>query len=195
MSDERSPALLIVDVQNDFCAGGALAVRGGDEVVPVLNRLADRAAALGWPVYASRDWHPADSRHFAIHGGAWPVHCVAGTEGARFHPDLRLPPGTMIITKGTGRHDDGYSAFEGEVPGRGPFIDDLRARGVTHLVVGGLATDYCVRNSVLDALRHGLAVLLVEDAIRAVDVAPGDGQRALDEMRAAGAEVLHSSSI
>ena len=195
MSDERSPALLIVDVQNDFCAGGALAVRGGDEVVPVLNRLADRAAALGWPVYASRDWHPADSRHFEIHGGAWPVHCVAGTEGARFHPDLRLPPGTMIITKGTGRHDDGYSAFEGEVPGRGPFIDDLRARGVTHLVVGGLATDYCVRNNVLDALRHGLAVLLVEDAIRAVDVAPGDGQRALDEMRAAGAEVLHSSSI
>jgi nicotinamidase/pyrazinamidase len=195
MSDERSPALLIVDVQKDFCAGGALAVRGGDEVVPVLNRLADRAAALGWPVYASRDWHPADSRHFAIHGGAWPVHCVAGTEGARFHPELRLPPGTMIITKGTGLHDDGYSAFEGEVPGRGPLIDDLRARGVTHLVVGGLATDYCVRNNVLDALRHGLAVLLVEDAIRAVDVAPGDGQRALDEMRAAGAEVVRASDI
>lgn len=195
MSDERSPALLIVDVQNDFCAGGALAVGGGDEVVPVLNRLADRAAALGWPVYASRDWHPADSRHFKIHGGAWPVHCVAGTKGARFHPDLRLPTGTMIITKGTGPDDDGYSAFEGEVPGRGPFIDDLRARGVTHLVVGGLATDYCVRNNVLDALRHGLAVVLVEDAIRAVDVAPGDGQRALDEMRAAGAEVVQSAKI
>ena len=195
MSDERSPALLIVDVQNDFCAGGALEVRGGDEVVPVLNRLADRAAALGWPVYASRDWHPANSRHFKIHGGAWPVHCVAGTKGARLHPDLRLPTGTMIITKGTGPDDDGYSAFEGEVPGRGPFIDDLRARGVTHLVVGGLATDYCVRNNVLDALRHGLAVVLVEDAIRAVDVAPGDGQRALDEMRAAGAEVVQSAEI
>jgi nicotinamidase/pyrazinamidase len=195
MSEERSPALLIVDLQNDFCAGGALAVRGGDEVVPVLNRLAAQAAAMGWPVYASRDWHPADSRHFAIHGGPWPVHCVAGTEGARLHPDLRLPAGTTIITKGTGRDDDGYSAFDGDVPGRGPFIDDLRARGVTHLVVGGLATDYCVRNNVLDALRHGLSVLLVEDAIRAVDVAPGDGQRALDEMRAAGAEVVRSSAI
>jgi nicotinamidase/pyrazinamidase len=195
MSDERWPALLIVDVQNDFCAGGALAVRGGDEVVPVLNRVAARAAALGWPIYASRDWHPADSRHFTIHGGLWPVHCVAGTEGARLHPDLRLPVGTMIITKGTGPDDDGYSAFDGQVPGRGPFIDDLRARGVTHLVIGGLATDYCVRHNVLDALRQGLSVQLLEDAIRAVDVTPGDGAAALDEMRAAGAEVVQSSAI
>jgi nicotinamidase/pyrazinamidase len=195
MSDERSPALLIVDVQNDFCAGGALAVGGGDEVVPVLNRLADRAAAMGWPVYASRDWHPADSRHFTAHGGPWPVHCVAGSDGARLHPDLRLPANAMIVTKGTSRDDDGYSAFEGTVPGRGPLADDLRARGVTHLVVGGLATDYCVRATVLDALAHGLSVQVVEDAVRAVDVAPGDGQRALDEMRAAGAEVARSSSI
>jgi nicotinamidase/pyrazinamidase len=195
MSDERSPALLIVDVQKDFCAGGALAVGGGDEVVPVLNRLADRAAAMGWPVYASRDWHPADSRHFAAHGGPWPVHCVAGSAGARLHPDLRLPAGAMIVTKGTSRDDDGYSAFEGTVPGRGPFADDLRARGVTHLVVGGLATDYCVRTTVLDALAQGLSVQVVEDAIRAVDVAPGDGQRALDEMRAAGAEVVQSAKI
>ena len=195
MSDERSPALLIVDVQNDFCAGGALAVRGGDDVVPVLNRLAARAAGLGWPVYASRDWHPADSRHFAIHGGPWPVHCVAGTTGARLHADLLLPGHAAIVTKGASRDDDGSSAFEGTVPGRGPVVDDLRARGVTHLVVGGLATDYCVRTTVLDALAHGLSVQVVEDAIRAVDVVPGDGQRALDEMRAAGAELVRSSSV
>lgn len=195
MSDERAPALLIVDLQNDFCAGGALAVRGGDEVVPVLNRLAAQAAAMGWPVYASRDWHPADSRHFATNGGRWPVHCVAGSGGARLHPDLQLPAGTMIVTKGTSRDDHGYSAFEGTVPGRGAFADDLRARGVTHLVVGGLATDYCVRTTVLDARAHGLSVQVVEDAVRAVDVAPGDGQRALDEMRAAGADVVRSTGI
>ena len=195
MSDERSPALLIVDVQNDFCAGGALAVRGGDEVVPVVNRLAAKAAAMGWPVYASRDWHPADSRHFAAHGGPWPVHCVAGSAGARLHPDLQLPAGAMIVTKGTGRDDNGYSAFDGTVAGRGPFADDLRARGVTHLIVGGLATDYCVRTTVLDALRHGLSVQVVDDAIRAVDVTAGDGARALDEMRGAGAEVVPSAEI
>src|SRR5262245_21042400 len=108
MTDDRSPALLVVDVQNDFCSGGTLAVPGGEEVVQVLNRLAARAGALGIPVYASRDWHPADSHHFTVGGGRWPVHCVAGTPGARLHPDLQLPPGALIVTKGTGRDEDGY---------------------------------------------------------------------------------------
>ena len=137
MIEAECPALLIVDVQNDFCPGGALAVDGGDQVVPVLNRLAARAAALGLPVYASRDWHPIDSPHFADHGGPWPAHCVAGTAGARLHPDLALPSGAMIVTKGTARDDHGYSAFEGTVTGRGTLADDLRARGVDHLIVGG----------------------------------------------------------
>ena len=195
MDDVHGSALLIVDVQNDFCPGGALAVAEGDEVVPVLNRLAERAGALGLPVYASRDWHPAESVHFVTSGGRWPVHCVAGTEGARLHPDLRLPPNAMIVTKGTANTDDGYSAFEGSVTGRGRLIDDLRARGVTHLIVGGLATDYCVRASVLDARREGLAVTVVGDGVRAVDVQPGDGARALEEMQAAGAALKQSREI
>ncbi len=193
--DDRSSALLIVDVQNDFCPGGALAVQEGDRVVPVLSRLAERAGALGLPVYASRDWHPPESVHFKSGGGPWPVHCVAGTPGARLHPDLRLPAQAMIVTKGTSGADDGYSAFEGTVAGRGAFAEDLRARGVTHLIVGGLATDYCVRASVLDARRLGLDVTVVSDAVRAVDVQPGDGERALKEMQEAGAELKTSDEI
>lgn len=195
MSDERTSALLIVDVQNDFCPGGSLAVAEGDQVVPVMSRLAERAGALGMPVYASRDWHPSDSRHFLAGGGAWPVHCVADTPGARLHPALRLPTSAAVVSKGTGVDEHGYSVFEGTVPGRGAFADDLRARGVTHLIVGGLATDYCVRASVLDARRHGLDVTVVEDGIRAVDVNPGDGARAIEEMKAAGAALARSEEI
>ena len=182
----RSPALLVVDVQNDFCPGGALAVPDGQAVIPVLNRLAARVAALGFPVYASRDWHPDGSRHFQANGGRWPRHCVAGTTGARLHPDLDLPPGALLVTKGTGVDEDGYSAFEGSIAGRGSLLADLRARGVTELIVGGLATDYCVRASALDARREGFAVTLVSDGVRAVNLHPGDGDQALAEMEAAG---------
>jgi nicotinamidase/pyrazinamidase len=192
MSEDRSPALLIVDVQNDFRPSGALAVPDGDRVVPVLNRLAARASALGIPVYATRDWHPPDTTHFAINGGKWPVHCVAGTEGARLHPDLQLPPGALIVSKGTSTKDDGYSAFEGSIPGRGSLLADLRARGIDEVVIGGLTTDYCVRLSALDARRHGLRATVVADAIGPVDVTPGDGDRALQEMKAAGTEVISS---
>ena len=195
MIEADCPALLIVDLQNDFCAGGALAVEEGDLVVPVLNRLAARAAALGLPVYASRDWHPIDSLHFAANGGPWPTHCVAGTAGARLHPDLALPSGAMIVTKGTTRDADGYSAFDGQVTGRGALVDDLRARGVDHLVVGGLATDYCVRASVLDARRLGFGVTVAEDGVRAVNLVEGAGTRALDEMREAGAMVKIAADI
>jgi nicotinamidase/pyrazinamidase len=195
MSEVRSPALLIVDVQNDFCPGGALAVPHGDRVIPVLNRLAAQASALGLPVYASRDWHPPDTTHFAANGGKWPVHCVAGTEGARLHPDLQLPPGALIVTKGTGIADDGYSAFEGSIAGRGSLLADLRARGIDEVVIGGLATDYCVKASALDARRQGLRATVVSDAIGAVDVAPGDGDRALEEMQAAGVEVRRSDQV
>jgi nicotinamidase/pyrazinamidase len=195
MIEAECPALLIVDVQNDFCPGGALAVAEGDEVVPVMNRLAARAAALGLPVYASRDWHPIDSIHFTDNGGPWPTHCVAGTPGARLHRDLALPSGAMIVTKGAARDEHGYSAFDGQVTGRGALLDDLRNRGVDHLVVGGLATDYCVRASVLDARRHGLGVTVVEDGVRAVNLAAGDGTRAIDEMREAGANITPASDI
>ncbi len=195
MAAPSSPALVIVDVQHDFCPGGALPVREGDQVVPVLRRAAQRFAAFGWPVYASRDWHPADSTHFAGQGGTWPVHCVQGTEGARLREDLELPTSAMIVTKGRTRHDDGYSGIVGEVSGRGSLLEDLQARHVTHLYVGGLATDYCVKYTVLDALAQGFGVTLLTDAIRAVDVEPGDGDRALHEMVAAGAVAGTSADL
>jgi nicotinamidase/pyrazinamidase len=187
MALPSSPALLIVDVQRDFCPGGALAVRDGDQVVPPLRQLAQRFVALGLPVYASRDWHPADSTHFAAQGGAWPAHCVQGTEGARLRDDLELPSTVQIVSKGQHRHDDGYSAIAGDVAGRGSLLGELQARGLDHLYVGGLATDYCVKHTVLDALAQGFSVTLLTDAIRAVDIEPGDGDRALAEMQAAGA--------
>src|SRR4051794_21545055 len=195
MPHETTPALLIVDVQNDFCPGGALPVNEGDQVVPVLRKLAARFGALGLPVYASRDWHPAESAHFAVHGGAWPVHCVQGTEGARLRKDLDLPRLAAIVTKGQGLHDQGFSAIVGDVAGRGSLLEDLQSRRVDQLYVGGLAIDYCVLHTVLDALQQGFSVTVLTDAIRPVDVVPGDGDRALDEMRAAGATLAPSSQV
>jgi nicotinamidase/pyrazinamidase len=188
-------ALLIIDVQNDFCAGGALEVRGGDRVVAPINRMIDRAVAHGEPVYATRDWHPPNTRHFKQFGGAWPVHCVARTPGADFHPNLRLPVSALIVATGDTVDKEGYSAFEGHVPGGRGLLDDLRARGIRRLYVGGLATDYCVRHTVLDARKAGFEVDLLTDAIAGVDVEPGDSARALDEMREAGARLTTTGQI
>lgn len=189
MSSQKSQekaALLIVDVQNDFCPGGALAVSEGHLVVPVLNAYMARFAEAGLPIYASRDWHPPQTTHFQQFGGAWPPHCVQGTPGAEFHRDLRLPDDAVILTKGSGAEEDAYSAFQARTPEGASLAERLRADGVTHLYVGGLATDYCVRASALDARQHGLAVTLLIDASRGVDVHPGDSERAIAEMRAAG---------
>ncbi|MCY3912991.1 MAG: isochorismatase family protein [Chloroflexi bacterium] len=178
-----SDALLIVDVQRDFCPGGALAVPDGDAVVPVLNQWIDAARNAGAAVFASRDWHPADHVSFQEQGGPWPSHCVAETPGASFHPDLALPESATVIDKGTDAGHEAYSAFECT-----DFDAQLRAAGVERLWVGGLALDYCVRASVLDARRiSGLPVHLILSATRAVEVQPGDGSRALDDMRSAGA--------
>jgi nicotinamidase/pyrazinamidase len=181
-------ALLMVDVQNDFCPGGALAVADGDAVVAPLTARAREMAVAGAPVYASRDWHPPHTAHFRP-AGPWPPHCVAGTPGAAFHAQLELPPGTIVITKGNESGVDGYSAFEGRTAAGTTLVDELRTRGISHLVVGGLATDYCVRASVLEARRLGFEVTVLADAIRGVEVQPGDSARAIDEMRAAGARV------
>jgi nicotinamidase/pyrazinamidase len=183
-------AIIVVDVQKDFCPGGALAVPRGDRVVPVLNRYLERAARAGLHVYASRDWHPAETAHFVTSGGPWPAHCVQGTAGAAFHPDLRLPPGTAIVTKGTGTEDDGYSAFEGRLADGTTLVDDLRARGVRTVYVGGLATDYCVLQTALSARREGFDTVWLGDASLPVEVHPSDGQRAADEMARAGARVV-----
>ena len=187
--------MLVIDVQRDFCAGGALAVPGGDSVVPVLNHVIGGAAERRMPVYASRDWHPAASRHFATGGGVWPVHCVAGSDGARFHPDLRLPAGAAVVSKGVEPDEDGFSAFDGRLEDGATLEESLRASGVARLLVGGLATDYCVRHTVLDALKKGWLVTLLTDAVSAVDLKPDGGARALDEMRAAGADLRASADL
>jgi nicotinamidase/pyrazinamidase len=185
-------ALLIVDVQNDFCPGGALAVPEGDQVVSVLNEYENR---LQLPVYASRDWHPAQTRHFKELGGPWPVHCVQGTPGAAFHPELKLPAETVIVTKGTNPTDDGYSAFEGVDDKGRPLGAVLAEKQVRKLYVGGLATEYCVRASVLDGLKQGLDVVLLTDAVRGIDVQPGDMARAMEEMKRAGARTATLDTI
>ena len=192
---DAATAVLVIDVQRDFCPGGALAVQDGDRVVPVLNRVLHAAQARGLALYATRDWHPPDSSHFLASGGPWPVHCVAGSSGAQFHRDLRLPDGSQIVSKGTEAHSDGYSAFEGGLDDGTALANDLRRRGVTHLIAGGLATDYCVRRSVLDALQRGWRVTLLTDAIASVELTPGDGERALAEIRDAGAELRRSAEL
>ena len=186
-SRERS-ALLVVDVQNDFCTNGALAVSGSERVIDAMNRHINRAVTRNWPVYASRDWHPLQTTHFKPEG-PWPMHCVQDSPGARFHPDLHLPADAIVVTKGDRADDAGYSAFEGRTPDGTPLAADLERRGVTHLYVGGLATDYCVRASALDALAAGLRVTVLEDAVAGVDLMPGDSARALGEMRGKGANL------
>jgi nicotinamidase/pyrazinamidase len=189
MTNDRRSALLVVDVQNDFCPGGALPVPHGDRVIPVLNRYVEEAVEQGFPVYASRDWHPTVTRHFKAYGGEWPPHCVQDTYGGRFHADLRLPDSTIVISKGQDPDKPGYSALEGSTADGQSLLADLRARHVDHLYVGGLATDYCVKQSVLDALTAGLKVTVLRDAIAGIDAQPGDVDRAIAEMREAGAEM------
>ncbi len=195
MGERDDTVLLVIDVQNDFCAGGALAVPGGDAVVGPLNRLIDACHAARIPVFASRDWHPPVTAHFKDYGGVWPIHCVAGTDGAAFHPELRLPPDACVISKGEAPGIDGYSAWDGHLTSGRCLAAELRGIGVEHLCVGGLATDYCVRSSVLDALKDGFRVLLATDAVAAVDLRAGDGKRALDEMRSAGADLTTTDDI
>lgn len=177
-------ALLIVDVQNDFCPGGALAVDAGDEVVPVINGLMGRFSV----VIASKDWHPRDTVHF----DHWPPHCIRGTRGAAFHPDLDVKGIDLVVLKGTANTDDGYSAFEAT---NEDLAYCLHRNGVTQLFVAGLATDYCVRASALDALRAGFQVTVITDAVRAVDLKPGDGLAALREMEENGITLVASRDV
>jgi nicotinamidase/pyrazinamidase len=182
-------ALLLVDVQNDFCPGGSLAVGAGDEVVPVLNRYVAYFRGKQAPIYASRDWHPAETTHFAQWGGPWPPHCVQNTFGAAFHEKLDVE-GVEIVSKGMEADKDSYSAFQGENPKKQELTSLLKQHGVKTLYVGGLATDYCVKASVLDALAAGFAVKLLIDGVRGVEIKPGDSARAIEEMVRAGADVI-----
>jgi len=193
--DPARDGLVIVDVQNDFCPGGALGVRDGDRVVPVLNRYAERFAARGAPVFASRDWHPAETTHFQTSGGVWPPHCVQGTAGAEFHSALVLPPGTEVLSKGMDPNSDAYSCFDAETADGMPFAATLGERGVSRLFIGGLATDYCVKATVVDGVQAGFEMVVLEDAIAAVDLTPGDGERALEVIRATGAQIVRLDDV
>ncbi len=187
MANERKKALIVVDVQNDFCPGGSLAVADGNEVVTPLNKLIEEFLDRGEPVFKTRDWHPATAKHFSKHGGVWPVHCVQNTSGAEFHADLSDDPRITIISKGVDENADGYSGFDGT-----GLAQVLRDQGIEEVWVGGLATDYCVKHTVLDARREGFQVKALADAMRPVNLKPDDGAEAILEMRAAGAEIVNT---
>lgn len=183
-------ALLLVDVQNDFLPGGSLAVPSGDEIIPVLNRYIEAFSKASLPVYASRDWHPPDHGSFRAQGGIWPPHCIAGSRGAEFSPKLALPADAVIISKATNPGADAYSDFDE------PDLErSLRQNGIRRLFIGGLATDYCVLYTARDALSRGYEVRLLLDGIRAIDLKPGDGQRAIEEMTTRGARPVRFEAI
>jgi nicotinamidase/pyrazinamidase len=187
--DERT-ALVVVDVQNDFAdPGGGLYVREGEKVVPVINEQVEQARSKGAMIVYTQDWHPETTPHFQKDGGIWPVHCVQGTWGAELHPELEVAGD--VVRKGVGG-EDGYSGFTVRDPASGeeqqtPLEDMLRARGIERVVIAGLATDYCVKETALDSATKGFATSVLTNAIRAVDLEPGDGDRAIDDMRKAGA--------
>jgi len=179
-------ALLIIDFQNDFTGGGALEVPGGDDIAGPVKRLARHLDVA----VATRDWHPPDHASFEEQGGPWPVHCVAGTHGADFHPAMDGVELGAVVDVGKGREDEGYSGFE-----KSNLAQILRDHGVDEVYVCGLATDYCVRASAIDACREGFDVTVVEDAVRGVEVEQGDSARAIDDMRGAGAQITTSDEL
>lgn len=186
-------ALIVVDMQNDFAdPKGSLYVRGGEEVVPLVNREIELARGAGATVVYTQDWHPEHTPHFARDGGIWPVHCVQGTWGAEFYPQLEVEG--EVVRKGAGG-EDGYSGFSTRHPETGEerpteLEDLLRRRQIRKVVVAGLATDYCVKETVIDAAERGFEVALLSEAVRAVELEPGDAQRAMDDIGAAGATVV-----
>jgi nicotinamidase/pyrazinamidase len=179
---DKHTALVVVDIQKDFCPGGALAVREGDKVVPVLNKYIEKFRKAGAPIIFTRDWHPPDHSSFKAQGGPWPPHCIQNSEGAKFHPNLSIPLEGEIVSKAD-KKDEAYSFFQGT-----DLAAKLHQRGIKRLLVGGLATDYCVKETVLDGLKHGFEVYHLDDASRGVEVNPGDSERALKEMVAKGAK-------
>ena len=195
MEERAKKALLIVDLQNDFCPGGSLAVPEGDKIIGTLNRYIKIFKQQGLSVCASRDWHPEKTKHFKKFGGLWPEHCIQHTKGAEFHISLKLSEKTIVISKGMDPNKESYSAFEG-VDDRGvPFMDLLKKSGIKELYIGGLATDYCVKNSVLYSLKLLFNVKLLIDAIKGVDLNSGDSERAVKEMLENGAVKMSMDTI
>jgi len=180
---EPGDLLLIIDVQNDFCPGGALPIEEGDRVVPVLNSWLQAADAAGIPIYLSRDWHPQGHLSFAESGGPWPTHCLQDSAGADFHPDLEVPAETVVVTKGTRFDQDQNSAFD--QTGLAAWLQRQQTR---RIYVGGLAEDVCVLATVLDGCAAGFEMVMIADATRPVTAA--GGEQALEKMRQAGARIL-----
>jgi nicotinamidase/pyrazinamidase len=186
----RTDALIIVDVQNCFCPGGELPVKEGDKVVPIINKYIHKFQKAGAKIYATRDWHPPDHKSFKEYGGIWPPHCLRGSKGAEFRSDLRLPEETTVISKGDKPSVEGYSGFDHTNLER-----KLKGDGVDRLFVGGLATDYCVKYTVLDAVEKSFETVLLVDAIKGVNRKPGDAERAVGEMVKKGAKKATLSEI
>ena len=187
--------MIVVDIQNDFCPGGALGVPHGDGIVPRVNRTVALFGRRGLPIIITRDWHPRETKHFKAFGGAWPPHCIQGTKGARFHPDLEVPKGALILSKGMDPEQDSYSAFQAFTDRGRDLESTLHELDVDELFICGLATDYCVRATTLDGLRRGLTIRVLRDAIRGVDLKPDDSEAAIREMRAHGAHLVQTRGL
>jgi nicotinamidase/pyrazinamidase len=185
---KATKALLIVDIQNDFCPGGALGVPEGDKIIPVINKYIRYFAKNKLPVFATRDWHPVRTRHFKEFGGVWPAHCIQNTRGSLFHPDLKLTKDTVLLYKGMDPDKDSYSSFHAE-GANGVLLEEILKRfGIKEIYIGGLATDYCVRFTAKDALKHGFKVKILMDAAKGVNLKPDDSQKAIKEIIRLGAK-------
>ena len=187
---DKKSALVLVHLQNDFCPGGALPVTEGDAIIPLINRYINLFQREGLPVIATRDWHPSNHCSFKEQGGMWPVHCVQGSRGAQFRADLHIPNGSLIISGATNPKMEAYSTFDGT-----SLNDHLEDMGAQTLYIVGLATDYCVKQTVLDACKLGYRVVVLEDAVRGVNLQPEDSPKALQEMVAAGALIATASDL
>ncbi len=183
-------ALLIVDVQNDFCPGGALGVPEGDKIIPVINKYIKIFTKEKLPIFLTRDWHPIKTKHFKDFGGIWPVHCIQNTKGAAFHPKLKIPKQAIFLYKGMDPKKDCYSSFHAEDEKGTDLAKLLVVMGIKELYIAGLATDYCVRFSTRDAIKHGFKVKILMDAIKGVNLKPDDSQKAIKEMVKEGAKKI-----
>ncbi|MFH1889197.1 MAG: bifunctional nicotinamidase/pyrazinamidase [Candidatus Omnitrophota bacterium] len=183
-------ALLIVDVQNDFCSGGALGIKDGDKIIPAINKYIKIFVTRGFPVFASRDWHPKKTSHFKQFGGVWPRHCIQNTKGAAFHSKLRLSKGVILLYKGMDPAQDSYSAFQAEAQNGMSLPEILKALGIKELYIAGLATDYCVKFTALDAIKEGFKVRILLDAIKGVNLKPCDSEDAIKAMVKTGAKKM-----
>jgi nicotinamidase/pyrazinamidase len=186
----KTDALIVIDIQNDFLSGGSLPVPSGEEVIRVLNDYIEVFKKARGNIFATRDWHPANHVSFRENGGIWPAHCIRETKGAQFHPKLSLPKNVIVISKATEPVEEAYSGFDNT-----NLLKELKKKKVIRVFIGGLATDYCVKNTVLDALKFGFETFLLIDASRGIDSTPGDVQRAIDLMQNNGTKKIEFNSF